>query len=132
MGQPELDVFQAHVLQPAIGMPVNAARPFSSRDHVANDDIADGSSGWLILPRCSIHLATALDVEVDRIAVSPPEPAMARAFDCEVREHHIAHITSVENHESQAAVRVGDHGIVDGHFAYAIAVAVTEFYRARS
>ena len=70
--------------------------------------------------------APAFDVEMKRIAVAPPEPIVANAFDAQIREHDVAHRAAVEIHESDAAIGTGDDAVVDGDVADGIHVAVAE------
>ena len=78
----------------------------------------------------SLDLAAALDVEVNRVAVPPPEPVEAGSFDRNVGNHYVFHHAAVEHHERQAAIRVGNDDVVDCDSAHCVGIAIAELQRA--
>ena len=58
-GEEQLDVFQADIVEPAVGVPVDQAGTLAVGDDVADDHVADRAGGRLIwpagLPRLSLR-----------------------------------------------------------------------------
>ena len=81
MGQVQLEPVDRDVLERARRVALERALPRATRDHPADEDVLDRARGRLLLGRePRIDVAAALDVEVDRIAVTPPEPVAPGAF----------------------------------------------------
>src|SRR5438034_11747500 len=69
---------------------------------------------------------------MDGITISPREPVKACALNDQVGEHDVAHIASIEDHEGDATVGIGNHAVINGHFANTVHVAIAEFQSAGS
>jgi hypothetical protein len=83
-GDEQLDVLQADVIKPALGVPGNQAGSLPVGNDVADDDVANRASGRLARLVClMIAFAAALNSEVDGIAIAPPaaQSTMARPFE---------------------------------------------------
>ena len=81
-GLVEFDVFQAHIIQPAIRMSQDQAGALSMGDDVAQDDVADDARRGLIgFQGQAQAFAAPLHSEVDGVAIAPPEPVEAVGVD---------------------------------------------------
>src|SRR5271165_6706520 len=85
----------------------------SVSDDVLDGDVSDDAWRGLVGALRAVDFAAAFDVEANRIAVSPPEPIEAAGIDGDVRDNDVFHQTSIEHHEGQPAVGVGDGYVAD-------------------
>src|ERR1700683_4652930 len=121
-----------YVLEPTVGVAVDCRCASAMSDHIRNGDVTD-LAGWrLILALGSIDLAAALDVEMNRVAITPPEPVEAARLDRNVRNNHVLHHTAIEHHERQTAIRIVDHHVIDGDAADRIRIPIAKLQCARS
>ncbi len=77
-------IIETDAFEPAIGMPVDDRSAGAVSDHILDDTLRILPAGGSLVALGSVHFAAALDVEVQRIAVAPPEPIEAAGFDREV------------------------------------------------
>src|SRR5439155_9517371 len=109
-------------------MAVNKTGPFPTRYDISDQNVSNRTGRRLLfLGQLRADLASTPNIEMDGIPVSPPEPVEVRAFNDQIGEHDVTHITSVEDHERNTAVGAGDHAVVDRHLAYTVHVAIAEF-----
>src|SRR5271165_686723 len=118
-------------IQPAIGMAIDRRRPSAVRDDVTNGDVADHAGGWFVGALRPIHLAAALDIEMNRIAIAPPEPIEARSLDGDVGDYDVFHDAAVEHHKRQSSIGVCDDNVVYGHAPHCVRIAIAKLDRAR-
>src|ERR1017187_2779027 len=130
-GDEQLDAIQANAVQPAFRLPVDDRGSGAVRDDIADGYVADHAGRRLLLALGSVYLAAALDVEVDGIAVTPPEPVESAGLYGDVRNYYVLDDSAVKHHEREAAIRVRDDDVVDGNAANGFRVPIAELERAR-
>src|SRR5271170_4596961 len=95
-------------------------------DNVLDGDVSDDPCRRLIGALRAVHFAAALDVEVNRVAISPPEPIEAPGLNGEVRDNDVFHHSSVKHHKGQPTVGVGDGDVTYNDSPYGFRVAIAE------
>src|SRR5262245_12697501 len=131
-GKEQPDAVEGDIFQIALRMSQDDAGAIATSNDVANQHIANRSNGLHRKFRNTrMDLTATLDVEMEGFSVSPPEPVMELGLDGEVRQDHIAYVTVVKIHESNAAVGAGDDTIIHRNFADRVAIAVAKLQSTR-
>ena len=100
----------------------------SSGYHILNEHISD-RSWWRLIVRGQVRVnLTSLDyIEMKRVSVPPPEPVVSTAFYDEIRDHHVAYVSTIEYHEGDASVRIRDNTIINRHISDTVPISIAEF-----
>src|SRR5580693_8143227 len=124
------DVIEVNVLEPTVRVTVDCRSAGAVGNYVGDRDVSDFAGRRFVVALSAVDLAAALDIEVNRVAVAPPEPIEPARFDRDIGNHNVFDYAAVEDHKGQAAIRIGDNDIVDGDATDGVGIAIAELQRA--